>query len=399
MSLILPRAIASRIQAATPPKAVVVLGARRVGKTTLLNGLPNLGRVESLSGDFRWDVEKLESLESLAAVQTFLADADTIIIDEAQRVPNIGLIIKRLVDANTGTRIFVTGSSALNLAAGVRESAVGRIVQAQLWPFSLEELARVHGWGYVERNLERFMIFGLFPEAVTDPENTRVRLMNYVQDIMLKDAFALGGIRNLAKIQELLEILARRIGSEVSYESLGRDLKINSITVERYIKVLEMCFVVRTCRSFSRNLANELKKGKKVYFCDLGVRNALINDFSPLLSRKTRDAGAIWENFFFIERLKQHKLRESFVEQYFWRLRGARRLASTEKPVEYSREIDFIEVQDNVMKAYECKLSPDKRDNGGEDFRQAYPECPIQVVTPADVRRTFSDYDWGEPCR
>ncbi len=381
----IPRDLVDRIVTATPPKAVVIFGPRRVGKTTLIKSLPNLGVTNFLNGDRRRDVQLLQRLESAGDVDVLLNGSDTIVIDEAQRVPNIGLIVKMLVDANEKTKIFLTGSSSLELAQGVRESAVGRLVNRRLWSLSLNELANEYGWGQVATDIERLMVYGTYPEVVTSPEEAIGTLMDYVEDIMYKDIFELGGIRNSSSLRTLVEMLARRIGQEVSYESLARDTKLHSQTVERYIDLLEKCFIIRRCGSFSRNLDNELKKGKKVYFCDVGVRNAIIDDFSPFSARE--DAGALWENFFFMERLKKHDLERTFVRQYFWRVRGSRLKAGTMQ--EYSREIDFIEVRDNRMEAFECKLNPKKKDSGGTEFRDAYPDCPIRVVTPADCRDLF----------
>ena len=381
----IPRDLVDRIVTATPPKAVVIFGPRRVGKTTLIKSLPNLGVTNFLNGDRRRDVQLLQRLESAGDVDVLLNGSDTIVIDEAQRVPNIGLIVKMLVDANEKTKIFLTGSSSLELAQGVRESAVGRLVNRRLWSLSLNELANEYGWGQVATDIERLMVYGTYPEVVTSPEEAIGTLMDYVEDIMYKDIFELGGIRNSSSLRTLVEMLARRIGQEVSYESLARDTKLHSQTVERYIDLLEKCFIIRRCGSFSRNLDNELKKGKKVYFCDVGVRNAIIDDFSPFSARE--DAGALWENFFFMERLKKHDLERSFVCQYFWRVRGARLKAG--KMQEYSREIDFIEARGNKLEAFECKLNPQKKDNGGQEFRTAYPDCPIRVVTPADSRALF----------
>ncbi len=381
----IPRDLVDRIVTATPPKAVAIFGPRRVGKTTLIKSLPDLGVTNFLNGNRRRDVQLLQRLESAGDVDVLLNGSDTIVIDEAQRVPNIGLIVKMLVDANETTKIFLTGSSSLELAQGVRESAVGRLVNRRLWSLSLNELANEYGWGQVATDIERLMVYGTYPEVVTSPEEAIGTLMDYVEDIMYKDIFELGGIRNSSSLRTLVEMLARRIGQEVSYESLARDTKLHSQTVERYIDLLEKCFIIRRCGSFSRNLDNELKKGKKVYFCDVGVRNAIIDDFSPFSARE--DAGALWENFFFMERLKKHDLERTFVRQYFWRVRGSRLKAGTMQ--EYSREIDFIEVRDNRMEAFECKLNPKKKDSGGTEFRDAYPDCPIRVVTPADCRDLF----------
>lgn len=374
----IPRDLTSKILTATPPKAVVVYGPRQAGKTTLITSLPDLGTVNYLNGDLPRDRSRLQGLQSAGDVDVMLAGSDTIVIDEAQRIPDIGLIVKMLVDANKKTKIFLTGSSSFELAQGVRESAVGRLDNRTLWPLSLNELAAHYGWGYVQTNLERFLVFGTYPEVVTNPDLARVKLSNLSGDLMYRDILALEQVRSPGKLTDLMTLLALRIGQEISYESLGRELRMHSQTVEHYIDVLEKCFLIRRCNSFARNLDNEIKKGKKIYFCDVGLRNAILDKFEPFSSRE--DAGPLWENFFFMERLKKHELERSFVRQYFWRIRGRRVRDGQES--EYGREIDFVEVRDLDMRAFECKLNPRQKDKGGTDFRTAYPNCQIQVVSP-----------------
>ena len=190
---IIPRDLANLILPAMPPKAVVIYGPRRAGKTTLVKSLlgPEAGKLRLLNADRAADVRILQGLESGGDIDVFLNSADTIVIDEAQRVPNIGLITKILVDANQRTKLFLTGSSSFDLARGVRESAVGRLVNRQLWPFSASELAREFGWGYVQDHLEQFLVYGMFPDNVLNPDDTVEMLMDFVGDLMYKDAFAL----------------------------------------------------------------------------------------------------------------------------------------------------------------------------------------------------------------
>lgn len=385
----IPRALADKILPATPPKAVVIYGPRRAGKTTLVKSLlgPAAGKLRLLNGDRASDIRVLQGLESAGDIEVFLSSADTIVIDEAQRVPNIGLITKMLVDANKDTRLFLTGSSSLELAAGVRESAVGRLVNRQLWPFSMGELAKEYGWGYVQDNLERFMVYGTFPDSVLDPDNAVDSLMDFAGDILYKDAFELTQIRSPTSLRNLVFLLAHNIGQEVSYDSLARETRLSAPTIERYLDILEKCFIIRRISSFSRNLGNELKKGKKVYFCDVGLRNAIVDDFSPFSSRP--DAGALWENFFFMERLKQIDTERTHKRQFFWRVRGSRPVPGTDKTIEYSREIDFIEEKNRQIEAFECKVNPNKKDRGGREFREAYPDCPIHVVSPQNCLQYF----------
>ena len=375
--------LTSRILNSTPPKAVVIYGPRQAGKTTLIKNLPNLGVVNFLNADRPRDVRQLQGLQSAGDIDVLLSSSDTIIIDEAQNVPDIGRIVKMLVDANQKTKIFLTGSSALELAQGVRESAVGRVVHRNLWPLSIHELANEYGWGYVQTNLDRFLVYGTYPATVTNPDTAVEQLIDLSGDLLFRDVLALQDVRSPNTLRQLLELLAYRIGQEISYESLGREIRMHSQTVERYIDILEKCFIIKRCGSFAKNLDNEIKKGKKIYFCDVGLRNAIIDDFSPFGTRE--DAGHLWENFFFMERLKKHELERSFVRQYFWRIRGKRIRQSSGYESEYSREIDLVEVRNQNMQAFECKLNPRQKDNGGKEFRSAYPNCPINVVSPENL--------------
>ncbi|HIT96868.1 MAG TPA: ATP-binding protein [Candidatus Aphodousia faecavium] len=375
--------LTSRILDSTPPKAVVIYGPRQAGKTTLIKNLPNLGVVNFLNADRPRDVRQLQGLQSAGDIDVLLSSSDTIIIDEAQNVPDIGHIVKMLVDANQKTKIFLTGSSALELAQGVRESAVGRVVHRNLWPLSIHELANEYGWGYVQTNLDRFLVYGTYPATVTNPDTAVEQLIDLSGDLLFRDVLALQDVRSPNTLRQLLELLAYRIGQEISYESLGREIRMHSQTVERYIDILEKCFIIKRCGSFAKNLDNEIKKGKKIYFCDVGLRNAIIDDFSPFGTRE--DAGHLWENFFFMERLKKHDLERSFVRQYFWRIRGKRIRQSSGHESEYSREIDLVEVRNQNMQAFECKLNPRQKDNGGKEFRSAYPNCPINVVSPENL--------------
>lgn len=373
------RDLESEIITDTPPKAVVIFGARQIGKTTLLSELTKTEKsIRWFTGDSYSDTLALK-FNSTTDVEMTLRQANIIVIDEAQRFENIGLILKQLVDENIrlnlGKKIFVTGSSSLDLAKGVKESAVGRLVQRQMWPFSISEIANDSGWGYVVQNIERLMIYGMYPSVVTDPNHAERTLRDYCDGVLYKDIFALAGIRQNEKFINLVKILAYNVGSEVNYDNLARETGLSRTTVSDYIRLLEQCFIIKVCPSFSKNLSNELKKGKKIYFCDNGIRNALIGDFSPMSARN--DAGALWENFFFMERVKLHTLHNDYTEMFFWRTTGRS-----------THEIDFLEVKNNHIQAFECKLSPTAKARPG-NFVQAYPEVTIQVVTPQDLMRLW----------
>lgn len=375
------RELQPQITRETPPKAVVIFGARQIGKTTLLTELSQYEKsVRWFNGDLITDHRQLQ-FSSSTDVELTLRQADTIIIDEAQRFPNIGLILKQLVDVNVrlnlGKKIFATGSSSLELAKGVKESAVGRLVHRQMWPLSISEIAAAKGWGEISQNIERLMIYGTYPAVFTDPDHAESTLRNYCDGVLYKDLFALAGIRQNEKFMHLVKLLAYNVGSEVNYDNLARDTGLSRTTVADYLQLLEQCFIIKICPSFSRNLSNELKKGKKVYFCDNGVRNAIIGDFSPMVARPSQDGGALWENFFFMERVKLHSIRNDFTDMYFWR-------TTNNNP----HELDFLEVKNERIRAFECKLSSSAKARPGK-FTTAYPDAPIDTVTPDDLMRLW----------
>ena len=375
------RELQPQITRETPPKAVVIFGARQIGKTTLLTELSQYEKsVRWFNGDLITDHRQLQ-FSSSTDVELTLRQADTIIIDEAQRFPNIGLILKQLVDVNVrlnlGKKIFATGSSSLELAKGVKESAVGRLIHRQMWPLSISEIAAAKGWGEISQNIERLMIYGTYPAVFTDPDHAESTLRNYCDGVLYKDLFALAGIRQNEKFMHLVKLLAYNVGSEVNYDNLARDTGLSRTTVADYLQLLEQCFIIKICPSFSRNLSNELKKGKKVYFCDNGVRNAIIGDFSPMVARPSQDGGALWENFFFMERVKLHSIRNDFTDMYFWR-------TTSNNP----HELDFLEVKNERIRAFECKLSSSAKARPGK-FTTAYPDAPIDTVTPDDLMRLW----------
>lgn len=383
------RELQPQITRETPPKAVVIFGARQIGKTTLLTELSQYEKsVRWFNGDLITDHRQLQ-FSSSTDVELTLRQADTIIIDEAQRFPNIGLILKQLVDVNVrlnlGKKIFATGSSSLELAKGVKESAVGRLVHRQMWPLSISEIAAAKGWGEISQNIERLMIYGTYPAVFTDPDHAESTLRNYCDGVLYKDLFALAGIRQNEKFMHLVKLLAYNVGSEVNYDNLARDTGLSRTTVADYLQLLEQCFIIKICPSFSRNLSNELKKGKKVYFCDNGVRNAIIGDFSPMVARPSQDGGALWENFFFMERVKLHSIRNDFTDMYFWR-------TTSNNP----HELDFLEVKNERIRAFECKLSSSAKARPGK-FTTAYPDAPIDTVTPDDLMRLwFADHPMAD---
>ena len=350
-------------------RAEVLFGPRQVGKSTLLAHIIENQATHLLTGDDENDIKILSDPSSYLPL---LKDHPNLVIDEAQYIPSIGRVIKRMVDNNeTRCHIFVTGSSSLDLAGGVMESAAGRINTYSLWPFSLEELAQNSSWLEVKRGLNERMIYGCYPTVINEPQYAREYLRDFVNSVLYKDLFNLAEMRKPTDLRKLVSYLAYNIGSEIKYATVSSELGISSKTIERYVDLLESCFIVKVVPSFSRNPESEIKLGKKIYFIDNGIRNALINGgFNPFASRT--DTGALWENLFFTERLKKHSYSKDGTEIYFWRTR-------------FLQEMDFVEITDGQMKAFECKVTARIRGKSIRAFQNAYPNCRITVATPENI--------------
>lgn len=348
-------------------KVIVLLGARQVGKTTLLSTLvPDGGRVLSLNCDDYDDALAITG-RTTTELRQLLAPYDVVFIDEAQRVESIGLTLKKIGDLRLGTQVVVTGSSSLELAGGIEESATGRIINHQLFPLSLAEMAAHTSQRDEQRMLVQRMIYGLYPEVVTHPEDAKRTLMTLTGSYLYKDILSYNGIKKPDVLSKLVRALALQVGSEVSYNELSQLIGIDRGTVEAYIGLLEKCFVVFRLDSYSRNLRNEIKKGKKVYFYDNGVRNAVLSNFAPLELRS--DTGALWENLMVAERIKRNAYMQSYARLYFWRTHD-------------QKEIDLIEELDGRLAAFEMKWSPRAKATLPAAFAAAYPESSFNVVKP-----------------
>lgn len=351
-------------------KVLVLIGPRQVGKTTLLKTiLPTLDIKNSVQ---YWncdeiDVRNIFSKESSSYFKSLVGTSKFIVIDEAQRVQNIGLILKILHDNFPDVQFAVTGSSSLDLSNTINEPLTGRKFEYNLFPFSTNEL--FHNTSMLEeiKNLETRLVFGFYPDVVNNPGEEKEILSNIVSSYLYKDVFEFQDIRKPALIEKLVQALALQVGSEVSFNELGNLLGIDSVTVQRYVDLLEKAYIIFHLHSFSRNVRNELKKSIKIYFYDNGVRNAVISNFSPCDLRS--DIGMLWENFLISERLKNNAFHNRKTNYYFWR--------TIQK-----QEIDFIEETEEKISAFEFKYNPKKSNAKCPlTFSKNYPEISYSVIT------------------
>ena len=347
-------------------KIILVTGARQVGKTTALQEFCKGKKALTLNCDDLDDVQRLEGKTS-TELRNLIAPYDIVLIDEAQRIRNIGLILKQIGDLKMDTKVIATGSSSLDLANEIKEPATGRLFEFSMHPLSLRELAADTSEREEQRLLEQRMIYGLYPEAVTKPAIVKRTLNTLANNYLYKDILSYKGIKKPDLVVKLVRLLALQLGSEVSYNELSNSLGVDKETVENYIGLLEKCFIVFRLESYSRNLRNEIKKGKKIYFYDNGIRNAVISNFAPLNMRN--DCGQLWENLMICERMKRHARQDELAQNYFWRTHD-------------QKEIDLIEEEDGQIRTFEFKWSAKKTPRQPRIFAETYPNSTFALVTP-----------------
>ena len=352
----------------SPNKVIVLYGARRTGKTTLINRfIQDIdGKHLLINGDNLVAREYLES-QSIEKLKTFVRDNKYLIIDEAQNIMNIGLNLKLIVDHIEDIRIIATGSSSFDLAKKLGEPLTGRKFTFLLYPLSQMELSARENIIQTRANLESRLIFGSYPEIILaeNIDKKRMLLKEIVSSYLYKDILELEGIKRSRKIMRLLQLVAFQIGKEVSHQELGKQLGISKNTVEKYLDLLEKTFVLKKLTGFSRNLRKEISKNSRYYFFDNGIRNALINNFNPINLRD--DIGQLWENYILIERIKRQEY--SFVQQniYFWRTYD-------------KKEIDLIEEREGKLFAYEIKWSKNAKSNSSKLWMQTYDNAEFKII-------------------
>ena len=324
-------------------KVLLLIGARQIGKTTLLKKvLQNCTEKSLWLNADEYDVKrKLENATTSTQLLQLFGNAKLIVIDEAQQVEDIGLKLKLVIDTNPELQIIATGSSAFELLQKSNEPLTGRKKEYYLYPISFSEMVSHTSLLTEQRLLENRLIYGSYPEVINNPGNEKEVLKEITNSYLYKDVLRYDGIKKASVIDKLLVALALQVGSEVSYNELAKTIgNINSATVEKYIDLLEKAFVIYKLPALSRNLRNEIKKGKKIYFYDNGIRNAIINNFNPLALRN--DKGALWENFLISERMKTNSYNKHYCNTYFWRTFD-------------QAEVDYIEEYDGALHVFEFK--------------------------------------------
>ena len=297
-------------------KAIVVLGPRQAGKTTLIQECLRDKDFLFLNGD---DPEVRDLLEraGISRLKAIIGDHQWVFIDEAQRIPDVGLIAKLITDQFKSVQLVVSGSSSLQINDATQEPLTGRKYEYQLFPVSWEEFESHVGYTEAAAQLEERMIYGMYPDVINNRSDSREVLKQLASSFLYKDVLALTGIKKPDVLDRLLKALALQLGSEVSYNELAGLIEIDKATVARYIDLLEKTFLIFRLNSFSTNQRNEIRNNRKIYFYDTGIRNIIINNLNPLSLRT--DKGALWENFLISERLKMRSYHQVYTNSYFWR--------------------------------------------------------------------------------
>jgi predicted AAA+ superfamily ATPase len=350
-----------------PNKVIVIMGARRVGKTKLienfLKGYPEKSMF--LNGD-DFDTHKLLENQSIANYRRILGNCKLLVIDEAQEIPDIGKKLKLMVDTIANLKIIITGSSAFEINNQIGEPLVGRMKTLYLYPLAQIEFSKYENLIQIKGNLDDRLVFGGYPELL-NLENREDKI-NYLKEIvnnqLLRDVLTFEGIKKRDKIISLLQIIAFRVGSEISLEGIGRELQISKNTVEKYLDLFSKVFIIYSVSGFSRNRDNEITKMKKWYFFDNGIRNAVINSFNQTNMRE--DMGKLWENYLNSERIKKLHYQETHKLEYFWRTHA-------------KQEIDRLEEKDNHLAAYEYKWGK-AISKIPPEFKKSYPEASFEII-------------------
>lgn len=351
-------------------KALIIYGPRQAGKTTFSEQLLDIiaKKTLRLNGDDA-DTREMFLRPNATLIERIIGDHEVIFIDEAQRIQDVGLVIKIIVDRFKHVQVIATGSSSFELAGNINEPLTGRRYEMQLLPISYGELVNYTDYLTEQRLLEQRLIYGSYPEIVTDPVNAEKHLKLIANSYLYKDLLVLEQIKKPVLLEKIVKAIALQVGGDVSITEIGRLVQADNKTVEKYIDLLEKAFVLFTVPAFSGNVRNEIKKGRKIYFYDNGIINAVTNNFNPIQNRN--DVGALWENYIIGERKKFLNAKEADARIYFWR--------TTQQ-----QEVDYIEEVKGELHAVEFKWNPDASGRLPSTFLNNYPKAKTNVVTPAN---------------
>lgn len=349
-------------------KGIVIYGPRQAGKTTLVNDIlaKKQWKTLILNGDRRGNWWNAITSRELPKIKLMIEGYQALFVDEAQRIPEIGLSLKIILDEFPDLKVIVTGSSSLDLASRISEPLTGRIYTQRLYPISFAELEKMNTPFELQEGLEERMIYGSYPElfSLSDARAKTEYLSNLTDNYLYKDLLEFGGIRNSNKIRDLLKLLAFQVGSQVSVSELANNLGLSRMAVDRYIDLLEKSYVIFRLGGFSRNLRKEVSKMNKIYFYDLGVRNTIIGNLNFLENRD--DVGGIWENFLMIERIKRQEYTNKLYSRYFWRLSSG-------------PEMDLVEEEAGKLAGFEFKYTH-KRARPPKSWLESYQNSTYQVI-------------------
>jgi predicted AAA+ superfamily ATPase len=368
--MLIKRELQERIEARlSPGKVILIFGPRRVGKTFLINEIVKQSTDQRLvlNGEDAITLALLAE-RSIANYRNLLNNIDLLIIDEAQNVPEIGKVLKLIVDEVPQVKVIASGSSSFDLLNKTGEPLTGRSFSFLLFPISQRELSGIENMLETRQNLELRLVYGSYPEIVTMKDNALRAdyLKELVNAYLFKDLLSLDGIRNAGKLRGMLTLLAFQTGNEVSMTEIGSQLGLNKNTIDKYLDLLSKVFIIHRLGGYSSNLRKEISKNSKWYFYDNGIRNALISNFNPLSIRQ--DAGQLWENYMISERLKKRQYQSEPVNLHFWRTYDG-------------QEIDLVETDTDSLKAFEIKWK-DKKVKIPGAWQRAYPDAPFTIINP-----------------
>ena len=369
------RLIESKIRKALDRKKIVtVLGPRQAGKSTLAGVVAKAeaDRILELNGDDS-DVRTMFEDTDETRIRTLIGNHDFLLVDEAQKIINVGNMLKIIADRIPDMKVIATGSSSFKLAKVVNESLTGRKLEFRLYPLSFKEMVGHTNLLEERRLIAHRMIYGYYPEVVSSPGNEKEILKELIDSYLYKDVLEENSIGRPDRLVKLLQALAFQIGSTVSSNELAGLVGIDAKTVDRYINILERNFIIFTLPSYASNQRNELKFSRKLYFWDLGIRNAVIGNMAPLELRPPEEAGHLWENFLVSERIKRNDYAgRTFVKHYFWR-------------TQQKKEVDLIEIEDGRMSAFEFKWKPGKAVAAPRQFAAQYNNAEFHCITPSEI--------------